>query len=193
MLSSRNEWIAIGALLLWIAFVPCPYAMKEFFASPVGKLVALGAVVYAWKYVSQIVAVLLLVAFLRSGSIREFLDESGMTPPVAPTEGAGEFKCPDEFIYVAEKKMCMKGNESRSPECQDKSMMWDSEKGACISKTPSMPTPPPATTAGGPPGGTTPGAAAAQNELANAMKETPPTVESFTPYMGKAKGDFAPV
>ena len=196
MLSSRNEWIAIAALLVWIAFVPCPPAMKEFYATPVGKLVAFGAVVYAWKYVSQIVSVLLLVAILRSGSIREFLDEAGLTPPSAPTAGSAEYKCPDEFIYVAEKKTCMKGNESKSPECNDKSMMWDSEKGACISKTPSTPPPAAPTSSGGPSGGTTPGAMAAQNEMANAMATTSvagPTVESFTPYGGKTTQEFAPL
>lgn len=205
MLSTRNEWIAIGVLLLLIAFVPCPYAMKEFFATPVGKLVGLGAVVYAWKYLSPIVAVLVLVAVLRSGTLREFLDESGLTPPAAPSPGSGEFKCPDEFTYVAERKMCMKGNESKSPDCDDKSMMWDSAIGSCINKTPSVPAaaatsvavPPMASSGtGGPSGGTTPGAMAAQNELTNAMSSTsvpPPTVESFTPYGGKSTQDFAPL
>ncbi len=192
MLTGRNEWIAIGALILWIAFVPCPYAMKEFFASPIGKVVALGAVIYTWKYVSSPVAILLLVAFLRSGSIREFLDESGLTPPSVPTatNAANEYKCPDEFTYVADKKMCMKGNESKAPECMDSSMMWDSTVAKCISKTPTNPEP--TTSAGGPAGGTTPGAMAANNEIANAMSVTPPTTESFTPYGGKEK-DFAPL
>lgn len=196
MLSARNEWIAIGVLLVIIAFVPCPMALKEFYGTPIGKAAVVAAVVYTWKYVSQIVAVLLILMVLRGSSIREFLDEAGMTPPSAPSPGAGEFKCPDEFVYVAERKMCMKGNESMPPECQDSSMMWDSEEGACISKSPS--TPPPSTDMpnGGPMGGTTPGAAAAQNEMANAMATTSvtsPTVESFTPYGGKAMGDFAPV
>lgn len=192
MLSARNEWIVIGVLLVVIAFVPCPVALKEFYGTPIGKAAVVGAVVYAWKYVSQLVAVLLILMVLRGSSIREFLDEAGMTPPSAPSPGAGEFKCPDEFLYIAEKKMCMKGNESKAPECEDKSTMWDSEVGACISKNPPSTT----TSAGGPVGGTTPGAAAAQNEVANAMASTsvpPPTVESFTPYGGKATGDFAPV
>jgi hypothetical protein len=49
MLSGRNEWIAIGALILYIAFVPCPYAMKEFFATPIGKVLALSFGIYGWK------------------------------------------------------------------------------------------------------------------------------------------------
>lgn len=199
MLSSRNEWIAIGVLLVYIAFVPRPAMIGELYGTPIGKAVAVAAIIYTWKYLSQIVAVLLVLAVLRSSSIREFLDEAGMTPPSPPAAGAGEFKCPEEFLYVAAKKTCMKGNESKSPECNDKGMMWDSEKGACLSKTPAAPPhTPPATSSGsgGPAGGTTPGAMAAQNELANTIATTsvaPPTVESFTPYGGKAAGDFAPV
>ena len=193
MLTGRNEWLAIGALILYIAFVPCPYAMKQFFGSPVGKVVALGAVIYAWKFVSCPVAILLLVAFLRSGAIREYLDEGGLTPPSAPTESGAEndYTCPSEYTYVAEKMMCMKGNESKNPECKDASMTWDSTVGKCVSK----PTPPsaPTTSSGGPPGGTTPGAMAAKNEMANAMSSPPPSsTESFTPYGGKEK-DFAPL
>jgi hypothetical protein len=185
LLSGRNEWIAITVLIAYISLVPCPYAMKEFFSSTLGKMVALGAVVYAWKYVSQIVSVLLLVSFLRSGAIREFLDESGMSTPPA----ASEYKCPDEYMYATDKKMCTKGTEVRAPECNDSSMMWDSSKGACVPKTP---TPPPSTSSGGPPGGTTPGAMAAKNELANTMPPVPPVTESFESYAGKDK-NFASV
>ena len=191
MLSGRNEWIAIALLIVYIAFVPCPYAMKEFFGTPIGKVVALGAVVYAWKYVSMPVSILLLVAFLRSGAIREYLDETGLTPGSVPTPStaANDYRCPAEFTYIAEKMMCMKGNESKAPECMDSSMMWDSTVGKCISKMPSNPEP--SMGSGGPTGGTTPGAMAAKNELANTMPP-PPVTESFTPYGGKEK-DFAPL
>ena len=188
MLTGRNEWIAIAVLIAYIAFVPCPYQMKQFFASPIGKIVALATVIYAWKYVSVPVALLLLVAFLRSGAIREYLEEeTGMTPPTVPvsTMAANEYSCPSEFTYVAEKKMCMKGNESKNPECNDSSMIWDSMVGKCVSK--------PTTSSGGPPGGTTPGAMAAKNEMANVTAGTPPVSESFTPYGGKTKQEFAPL
>ena len=184
MLTGRNEWLAVAVLIAYISLVPCPYAMKEFFSSTLGKMVALGAVVYAWKYVSHLVAILVLVAFLRSGAIREFLDESGMSEPKSSEP---EYKCPDGFSYETDKKMCMKGTELRAPECNDKSMMWDSSKGVCMSKTP-----PSSTSSGGPPGGTTPGAMAAKNELANSMRPVPPVTESFQSYGGKDK-NFGPV
>lgn len=194
MLTGRNEWLAIAALILYIAFVPCPYAMKQFFASPIGKVVALGAVVYAWKFVSCPVAILLLVAFLRSGAIREYLEsETGLTPPSAPTSAGAEneYSCPSEYTYVAEKMMCMKGNESKNPECKDSSMAWDAMVGKCVSK-PSTSSPPDVSS-GGPAGGTTPGAMAAKNAMANVTSSPlPPTTESFTPYGGKEK-DFAPL
>lgn len=190
MLTGRNEWLAIGALILYIAFVPCPYWMKEFFASPIGKVIALGAVIYAWKYVSYPVAILLLVAFLRSGSLREYIEtETGMTPPAVPTAttSTDDYTCPSEYTYVAEKKMCMKGNESKNPTCTNSSMEWDVMVGKCVSK--------PTTSSGGPSGGTSPGSMAAMNEMANASTEMSgpsTTKEPFTPYGGKGKDEFAP-
>jgi hypothetical protein len=179
MLTGRNEWIAIAALILYIAFIPCPGVMTAFFSSSIGKMVALGVIVYVLKYVSIPVAILMLVAVDRKGALREYLEgETGMTPPAMSTD----FKCPDEFIYSADKKMCTKGTETRPPTCDDATMTWDSAEGKCKSS---------ATSNGGPEGGTTPGAVSAQMEMANASKPT--TVESFTPYSKeKAGGEFAP-
>jgi len=192
MLTGRNEWLVIGALILWIAFVPCPYAMKQFFSTPIGKVLALGAVIYVWKYVSCPVAVLLLVAFLRSGAIREFLDETGMTPPGALSTATNDYSCPSEYTYSAEKKMCTKGNETKNPDCADPSMMWDASVAKCITK------PTTGETAGGPPGGTSPGAMAALNGKKNdtttgSTTGSMPTTESFTPYGGKDGQEFAPL
>ena len=94
-LSQQNEWIAIGALIAYISLVPCPYAMKEFFSSAVGKIVALSAVVFVWKYVSELLAVLVLVAFLRSGAVREYLDNPTPTCGVGQTMDSATGKCKD--------------------------------------------------------------------------------------------------
>lgn len=180
MLTGRNEWIAIAALIAYIALIPTPYAVKELLSSPVGKAVALVGIVYVWKYVSCPVAALLLIAFVRVGGMREYMEgETGMTPPPATST---DYKCPDEFIYSMEKKTCEKGTETRPPTCNDATMMWDATEGKCKSSS---------TSHGGPAGGTTPGAVSAQMEMANASKPT--TVESFTPYSKeKAGGEFAP-
>lgn len=175
MLSGRNEWIAIGVLILWIAFVPCPYVMKEFFASPVGKVVALSAIIYAWKYVSCPVAILLLVAFLRSGAIREYADDPSMKPaePVC--------HCEPGFEMDPATKQCKKGTEMKPAQCCGALQEWDGSK--CVDKAP------PAMPAGGPEGGST-GSAAALAAM-NATPAAPTVTEGFTPYGGK-DNKFAP-
>lgn len=184
MLTGQKEWIVVGALALYIAFVPTPAVLKDLFSSPVGKLLAVAAGVYLWKNVSQIVAVLVLVAFLRSGALREYLDpETGVTPS---TSTDNNFKCPDEFIYDAGKKMCTKGTETKSPECTDAGATWSSASGKCES------TKEEAQSAGGPPGGTTPGSMAAKNDLKNATTTGAPPTEHFTPYTDRKDDKFAP-
>jgi hypothetical protein len=186
MLTGRNEWIAIGALILYIAFVPCPYAMKEFFSSAVGKVLALGAVVYVWKFVSVPVALLVLVAFLRSGAIREGADDPSMVPAMASD---AEFKCPDEFLFDTSAKQCKKGSEMKMPECSDPAKTWSVERGVCVGK--SEPTSPPPSGAGGPEGGST-GSAAAMAALEAEMPPASAGVEKFVPFGGK-HASFSPV
>jgi hypothetical protein len=177
MLTGRNEWLVIGALILWIAFVPCPYAMKQFFASPVGKVAALGAVVYSWKYVSEPVAVLLLVAFLRSGAVREFADDPSMQPATSNCH------CESGFDMDPATKQCKKGTETKPAQCCGMDQEWDGSK--CKDLTP----PPTTAPAGGPEGGST-GSAAAMASL-SAPPDMPPVTEGFSAYGGKDK-DFAP-
>ena len=186
MLSGRNEWIAIALLIVYIAFIPCPYAMKEFFGSSVGKAVALGVFVYVFKYVSEILAILLLVNFLRSGGVREYADDPSMIPMTATDS---EFKCPDEFLFDTSSKQCKKGSEMKMPECSDPAKTWNLERGVCVSKSESTPTPPASAGAGGPAGGST-GSAAAMAAMDAEMPST--TTENFTPYGGVDAG-FSPV
>ena len=198
MLTGQKEWIAIALLIAYIAFVPCPYAMKQFFSSSLGKVVALGVFVGVFKYVSEPVALLMLVNYLRSGAIREYLEgDTGMTPTVE-----NNFNCPSEFIYDSAKKTCAKGTETKSPICVDSLMMFDAMQGKCMAKPSS--TPPavgasadmPPSVPAGPPGGTSPGSMAAMNDMANSTPggSPPSTTEGFTPYDGKKdKGEFAPI
>lgn len=64
-LSQKTEWIVVGVLIVYIAFVQPIPAIQDALATSVGKAVALLGIVYVWKYVSAIVAVLLAVAFVR--------------------------------------------------------------------------------------------------------------------------------
>ncbi len=109
--------------------------------------------------------------------------------PSASVLTADEYSCPSEYTFNVEKKMCMKGNESKNPDCKDGSMMWDISVGKCVSKPTTTSSP----TTTGPSGGTSPGAMAARNELMNSLSLPPPTTEGFTPYNKQASGgDFAP-
>lgn len=75
-LTRNMEWAVIAILIALIVFVP----LKSVFSSPIGKVVGLGLAVYAWKTVSPIVSLLLVVLVLvNMGSISEHLD-------VAPTQ-----------------------------------------------------------------------------------------------------------
>jgi len=64
-LSTKNEWIAVGLLSLYIAFAPHMPMMRDFMATAVGRLSAMASVIFTWKYVSELVAVLLAIIYLR--------------------------------------------------------------------------------------------------------------------------------
>jgi hypothetical protein len=64
-LSKNTEYAIIGALILYLAFLPPVQAIKTALSNPVGKAVALATIVYVWKCISPIIAVLLAVGYLR--------------------------------------------------------------------------------------------------------------------------------
>lgn len=64
-LTRKTEWVLITALIVYIAFIPRVQAVKDILATGLGKAAALAAIVYVWKSGSAILAILLVVAFLR--------------------------------------------------------------------------------------------------------------------------------
>jgi hypothetical protein len=64
-LARNTEWAIIAALIAYIAFTPGFRIVKDTLATPLGKAAALAAIVYIWKSVSPIVAILLTISFLR--------------------------------------------------------------------------------------------------------------------------------
>jgi len=70
-LTGTKEWIAIGILVALIAFGGSLSPVRQLVGSPIGKALALGAVVFVWKTVSKPVALLLLVLVLKTGPFRE--------------------------------------------------------------------------------------------------------------------------
>ena len=64
-LTRNTEWAIIAALIAYIAFTPGIQAIKDLLAKPLGKAAALALIVYVWKFVSPIIAILLTVSFVR--------------------------------------------------------------------------------------------------------------------------------
>jgi hypothetical protein len=131
-LSQRNEWIVLGALIAYIVAVPTLPIVRDFLGSAIGKALGLGLIVYVWKYVNELVAVLLVIALFRSGAIREYLDNP------TPMCGVGQTM------------------DSATGKCKD---MPATPTSSAPSSQVVLTAPPPTST--GPPGGSTPGAAAA--------------------------------
>lgn len=100
-LSSNTEWMVIAGIILYIAFVPSIPAVREMLSQPIGKAIALGAIVYVWKYVSTTVAILLVVAYIRCATSNVF--EMFSEPTCA---------CDPEFSFDAVSKKCKKDGEA---------------------------------------------------------------------------------
>jgi hypothetical protein len=64
-LSTKNEWIVVGLLSLYVAFVPQIPMAREFMSTGIGRLSAMASVIFTWKYVSELVAVLLAIVYIR--------------------------------------------------------------------------------------------------------------------------------
>jgi hypothetical protein len=73
-LSATTEWIVIGVLVLYISFTPGFPVVRQFLSTQVGKAVGLAAIVYVWKFISEPVALLLTVNFVRCSGMREYLE-----------------------------------------------------------------------------------------------------------------------
>ena len=128
MLSSRNEWIVVGVLIAYLAFVPSLQIMRDLLATPVGKALGLAGIVYVHKYISCPVALLLVIAYVRcTGSSLE-----GFTTPTTTVQPS--CTCPDGFAYDSVTKECKPSSSmsgSVPPEASSGSM-----PGASVSMPP---------------------------------------------------------
>ena len=144
-LVGTSEWIAIGALILYIAFTPGFPAVRQFLSTGVGKAVGLAAIVAVWKYVSHPVALLLLVNYVRCSGMREFMEN----PPVAGAMPAmpANTHCPENHDF--ENGACKNKNTGASVPasvCMP-GQTWDGTKCVGSSSSTELPvvTPPPST------------------------------------------------
>ena len=99
MLSARNEMIAVGILIVYLAFLPSLAVVRQILSNPVGKAVALAGIVYVYQKVSCSVALLLLVGYMRCSSSRE-----GFTTPTTTVQPV--ITCPDGYAYDSMSKEC---------------------------------------------------------------------------------------
>lgn len=134
-LTGNNEWIAIGALILYIAFTPGFPVVRQLLSSGIGKALGLGLIVYVWKFVSEPVALLLLVNFVRCASMREY-----MTNP--------NTHCPSPFTLTPEGDACKdaSGNSGPPPTICLPGQTWNGTicAGASTATTAGTTPPPPA-------------------------------------------------
>ena len=101
MLSKRNELIAVGALVLYLVFVPSVQFVREILATGVGKAAALSSIVYVQKYVSCSVALLLAIAYVRCART----SWEGFTTPTATVTPVGT-QCPDGYAFDSVANTC---------------------------------------------------------------------------------------
>jgi len=160
-LTGKQEWIAIAALIVYIAFTPGFQVVRDLLATGVGKAVALGVIMVVWKTVSKPVALLLLVNYIRCAGMRE-----GMENPEP------ELHCPAPFKLDAN-MACKdeKGNPGPPATACSPGQTWDGSK--CADGKPGSTAPPGAT----PPVMTTPTAPPPPPP----QVATPPMQEGFQP------------
>lgn len=190
-LSQQTEWIVIGALIVYIAFVPSVQVVKDLLSSAVGKALGLAVVVYAWKYVSGPVALLLFTAMWRAGGIREGADDPSMKP------AEPDCHCPTGQTIDPVTKQCKKpdGTSGGASKCCGPNQTWNESSSNCEDKVtaPTVPSLPSGSGAGGPPGGTT-GAAAAQAALnASPSMDSGPSGGVSANTTGSSSSSSAPV
>ena len=108
-LSRNTEYGVIAAIIAYIAFFPRIQAISTLLSTPVGKALALAGIVYVWKCVSAIVALLLVVAYLRCVGAGSMIWE-GLSV-------ASECTCPEGFTYDAGSGVCRSadGTETKDP------------------------------------------------------------------------------
>lgn len=130
-LNQRTEWALIIALIAYLAFTPGFQLIRDILSNPVGKAAALLGIVYVWKKVSAILAVLLALGYLRCASKGNIWEGLEMPSAVCTCENGfnfdsatkkcvgskGEIKdpvactCPSGYTYDSQTKECKQVSE----------------------------------------------------------------------------------
>jgi hypothetical protein len=133
---SRNTELAVVAVLIaYLAFTPGFQVVRDILSNPIGKALFLALIVYVWKSVSAIVAVLLLVGYVRCASKGNVWEGMAMPPVTCTCEAgftyndqlktcvndAGDIKdpvactCPAGYAYDVDSKECMEVSQETEP------------------------------------------------------------------------------
>jgi hypothetical protein len=116
-LSGNNELIVIGVLILYIAFTPGFPVVRQLLSTGFGKAVGLGVIVYVYKYVSEPVALLLLVNFVRCASMREYMTNVNAHCPAPYTLSEGNTCKDDKGNQGPPATICLPGQTWDGSKC----------------------------------------------------------------------------
>lgn len=64
-LTKSTEWVLLGALILYIVFTPGFSFALRILSNPIGNIAALVGIVYVWKNISALAAVLLVILYVK--------------------------------------------------------------------------------------------------------------------------------
>jgi hypothetical protein len=108
-LSQKTEWLLVGVLIVYIAFLQPLPVLQDMMATSIGKAAALAGVVYVWKYVSAIVALLLAVAVMRCMSMGRVWEM------FSGAETSCVCEQPETFMWDPTTKKCMDKDGKEGP------------------------------------------------------------------------------
>lgn len=173
----QQELLVVGVLIAYLAFTPGFQFIKDVLATPIGRAAALAGIVYVWKRVSALVALLLAIGYMRcvKSTIWEGLEmpsvtctcETGFTYNATTKKCSnekGEIKdplactCPSGYAYDSVKKECVQASSMSEPSPLPTPMPATATEAPAVSKGPvtstapmTTPTPPAPVTAPAPP------------------------------------------
>jgi len=184
-LTGQKELIASGVVIAFLVFGP-----KLDLSSPVIKVAALAAILYVWKFVSEILAVLLAIVFVTSLTHSAW---EGMESGSAPKNCA----CPDGYTLSIATQKCVDDKDVTKTQDPRTGYVWDVASKSCKPSQPTVTAPlPPAAVSGGattaapassgapatsPTIPMTTGSAAAQTMLSTPPAPAAPTTATVTP------------
>jgi hypothetical protein len=179
-LSQQTEWAIIAGLILYIAFTPGFQVVREFLSTGIGKAVGLAVIVGAWKYLSPLIALLLLVNFVRCASMREYADDPSIQPTA--TGPPPNTHCPENYTFDnGQCKNKTTGQTIPATICLE-GQTWDGSKcsGSSAASTPPPAMAPPMTTS----------STTTKQPFTNM---TPAMVGGVQPDLKETMGNYAPV